>query len=267
MSDFGLAAISGAKCGIPRGRTLAATDTLDFMARRPRIEYPDALYHVTSRGDRQEMIFGDDGDRWRLLEIVSEALFRFDARALAYCLMGNHYHFVLRTRQANLSKVMRHINGVYTQAYNKRYAKSGHLLQGRYHDVVVDSDKYLLALCPYVERNPVRAGLVAQAAEWRWSSLRSHIGLDTVPEWLASEELLKMILGRDILVPADRQAAISRYESLINSAVDTSAWRRDMRKGRFLGDESFEGRATLAARRHRLRQEVERAESDAETAR
>lgn len=225
------------------------------MARRLRIEYPDALYHVTSRGDRQEAIFADDGDRWRLLEIVSEALFKFEARALAYCLMSNHYHFVLRTRQANLSKVMHHINGVYTQAFNKRHAKFGHLFQGRYHDVVVDSDRYLLSLCPYVERNPVQAGLVARAAEWRWSSFRSHVGLDTVPEWLDTTELLKMVLGRDLHTPADRQAAVASYESLIDSAADSSAWRRDMRKGRFLGDEAFESRATLAAARHRRRED------------
>jgi putative transposase len=93
------------------------------MARPLRIEFPGAVYHVTSRGDRREPIFVDDEDRQALLGVVAQALSRFDAEALSYCLMGNHYHFVLHTRQANLSLLMRHINGVYTQSFNRRHDK------------------------------------------------------------------------------------------------------------------------------------------------
>jgi REP element-mobilizing transposase RayT len=221
------------------------------MARRTRIEFPNALYHVTSRGDRQETIFVDDTDRWRLLEIVAEALFKFDARMLAYCLMSNHYHFVMRTRQANLSRVMQHVNGVYTQAFNRRHGKTGHLFQGRYHDHVVDSDRYMLAACRYVESNPVRAGLSGRAAEWKWSSYRAHVGLDPVPDWLASAELLGCVLERDILLASDRHVAIGRYESLVASDVDASAWRRDLRKGRYVGDESFAARVQAQAEHYR----------------
>lgn len=96
------------------------------MARPLRIEFEGAVYHVTSRGDRREPIFADDGDRIRLLQIVGRAMERFDAQVLAYCLMGNHYHFVLCTRQANLSRLMRHLNGVYTQDFNRRHGKVGH---------------------------------------------------------------------------------------------------------------------------------------------
>ena len=106
------------------------------MARPLRIEFPGAVYHVTSRGDRGEAIFVDDEDRLGLLELVSQALSRFDAQMLAYCLMGNHYHFVLHTRRANLSLLMRHINGVYTQAYNRRHNKVGHLFQGRFKAIL-----------------------------------------------------------------------------------------------------------------------------------
>src|SRR5512139_3848162 len=95
------------------------------MSRPLRIEFPGAIYHVTSRGDRREPIFDDDQDREAFLDVVGTALDRFDACALAYCLMGNHYHLVLHTRGANLSRLMRQINGVYTQAYERGSMGSG----------------------------------------------------------------------------------------------------------------------------------------------
>ncbi|WP_218244941.1 transposase [Pseudomonas sp. 09C 129] len=96
------------------------------MTRPLRIEFPGVVCHVTSRGDRREPIFVDDADREALLAVVAQGMLRFDAQVLAYCLMGNHYHFVLHTRQANLSRLMRHINGVYTQVFNRRHGKVGH---------------------------------------------------------------------------------------------------------------------------------------------
>jgi putative transposase len=101
------------------------------MSRPLRIEFPGAIYHVTSRGDRRGPIFEDDTDRAVLLGVVEEGMGRYDAQVLAYCLMGNHDHFVLHTRQANLSRLMRHLNGVYTQAFNRRHRKVGHLFQCR----------------------------------------------------------------------------------------------------------------------------------------
>ena len=143
------------------------------MARPLRIEFPGAVYHVTSRGDRREAIFVDDQDRHALLEVVAQALSRFDAQALAYCLMDNHYHFVLHTRQANLSLLMRHINGVYTQAFNRRHGKAGHLFQGRFKAILVDRDAYLLEVCRYVDLNPVRASWRGQALPF--ASLRRSV--------------------------------------------------------------------------------------------
>ena len=130
------------------------------MSRPLRIKFPGAVYHVTLRGDRREPIYRDDEDRTTHLEVIAQAMDRFDAQVLAYCQMGNHYHLVLHTRQANLSRLMRHVNGVYTQAFNQRHALVGHLFQGRFKAILVDRDAYLLALCRYVERNPVAAGLV-----------------------------------------------------------------------------------------------------------
>jgi REP element-mobilizing transposase RayT len=117
------------------------------MARPLRIEFPGAVYHVTSRGDRREPIFVNDHDRHGFLDVVAQALSRFDAEILAYYLMGNHYHLVLHTRKANLSLLMRHINGVYTQAFNRQHNKVGHLFQGRFKAILVDRDAYLLEVC------------------------------------------------------------------------------------------------------------------------
>ena len=130
------------------------------MSRPLRIEFPGAVYHVTSRGDRRESIYRDDVDRQGQLDILDQALGRFDAQALAYCQMGNHFHLVLHTRLANLSRLMRHLNGVYTQAFNRRHGLAGHLFQGRFKAILVDSDAYLLELARYIVLNPVRAKMV-----------------------------------------------------------------------------------------------------------
>ncbi|HET7864677.1 MAG TPA: transposase [Burkholderiaceae bacterium] len=137
------------------------------MSRPLRIEFPGAIYHVTSRGDRREPIFVDDTDRAALHTVLAQGMQRFDAQVLAYCLMGNHYHFVLHTRQANLSRLMRHVNGVYSQPFNRRHGKVGHLFQGRFKAILVDREAYLLEVCRYVELNLVRAGMVARPlAHW-----------------------------------------------------------------------------------------------------
>ena len=142
------------------------------MARPLRIEYPGALYHVTSRGDRQEAIFDDDQDRTALLNVLSEVVSRFRWRCHAYCLMGNHYHLMIETPEANLTKGMRHLNGVFTQWSNRRHKRSGHLFQGRYKAILVDRDSYFLELARYIVLNPVRAAMVKHPRLWAWSSLR-----------------------------------------------------------------------------------------------
>ena len=136
------------------------------MSRPLRIEFPGAIYHVTSRGDRREPIYRDDEDRSAQIEILARAMTgstRSAGLVLAYCQIGNHYHLVLHTRQANLSRLMRHVNGVYTQTFNRSHDLAGHLLQGRFKAILVDPDASV-AVCRYVERNPVAAGIVAPAA-------------------------------------------------------------------------------------------------------
>lgn len=155
------------------------------MPRRPRVQFPGALYHVCTRGDRHEPIFRDDGDRNMFLDVLGASAERYHLSFLAYCLMGNHYHLVMLTHEANLSATMRHVNGVYTQKYNRRHATCGHVFQGRYNASLIGADDYLVEACRYVELNPVRANLVRDPHEWKWSSYRAHAGLADSPPWLA----------------------------------------------------------------------------------
>jgi REP element-mobilizing transposase RayT len=212
------------------------------MSRPLRIESPGAVYHVTSRGDRREPIYRDDDDRLAQLDVIAHAMERFDAQVLAYCQMGNHYHLVLHTRQANLSRLMRHVNGVYTQLFNRRHDLVGHLLQGRFKAILVDRDAYLLALCRYVERNPVAAGMVRQPQDWPWSSCRAHLGLESTPAWLDTEGLHGYLLARTPVAAADRRRAARLYADVVEQPAeddDAAFWANHLRQQIFLGDDAF----------------------------
>ncbi len=232
------------------------------MARPLRIEFPGAVYHITARGDRREPIFVDDPDRHALLDVVAHALTRFDAQMLAYCLMGNHYHFVLHTRQANLSRLMRQINGVYTQAFNRRHDKVGHLFQGRFKAILVDRDAYLLEVCRYVELNPVASRLVRKPQAWPWSSYRAHVGEETAPGWLDSDGLHGYLLGRTLRTAADRRRAADRYAELVASTpTHASLWDTALRQQIYLGDEAFvEHMQGLAEPRNTVDRDIPRAQ-------
>jgi REP element-mobilizing transposase RayT len=141
------------------------------MARPLRIEFPGAIYHVTSRGNAQASIFLDDIGRSAFLAVLGLTMRRFNVICHAYCLMTNHFHLLLETPDANLSKAMRQFNSVYTQAFNRRHGRVGHVLQGRFKSIVVDRDAYLLELCRYIVLNPVRAGMVKEP----WLSTRGPV--------------------------------------------------------------------------------------------
>jgi putative transposase len=209
------------------------------MARPLRLEFPGALYHVTCRGDRREPIYRDDDDRRMHLNVLAQAMDRFDAKVLAYCLMGNHFHLVLQTRQANLSRLMRHLNGVYTQSFNRRHGLVGHLFKGRFKAILVDRDAYLLALCRYVERNPVAARLVRAVDDWPWSSYAANVGTAPAADWLDVDGLYRMMLKREPRGPADRHRAAARYADLVANTSAPSPWGEDLRRQVFLGDEAF----------------------------
>ena len=126
------------------------------MTRPLRIEFPGGVYHITSRGNGQQEIFLTEADRELFLDLLGQAIDRFQWLCHAYCLMANHYHLLIETPEANLSRGMRHLNGVYTQRFNRQHQRGGHVFQGRYKAIVVQKDSHLLALCRYVVLNPGR---------------------------------------------------------------------------------------------------------------
>jgi putative transposase len=202
------------------------------MTRPLRIELAGGLYHVTSRGDRREDIYASDEDRLLWLEIFSETCKRFNWVCHAWCLMTNHYHIVVETIEGNLSRGMRHLNGIYTQATNRKYRRVGHLFQGRYKGILVEKDSYLLELARYVVLNPVRAGMVGSCGEWPWSSYGAMIGTAQAPEWLQTDWLLAQF-GRD------RKAAVEAYIAFVRAGIGLPALWSDLRNQVFLGSEVF----------------------------
>ena len=140
------------------------------MARPLRIEYPGALYHVTARGNARQRIYNDSKDCQAFLDLLGKLSDRYHWLCHAYCLMTNHYHLLLETPEGNLAEGMRQLNGIYTQAFNRRHHKVGHVFQGRYHAILVDKDCYLLEVARYIVLNPVRAKMVKEAQAYLWSS-------------------------------------------------------------------------------------------------
>jgi putative transposase len=140
------------------------------MARPLRITYPDAFYHITSRGNEQKPVFKSRKDRIKFLEYLESATERYNAVIHAYCLMDNHYHLLLETPSGNLSRIMAHINGAYTAYFNRKRDRAGHLFQGRYKAIVVEADEYAKELSRYIHLNPVRAKIVELPEGYEWSS-------------------------------------------------------------------------------------------------
>ncbi len=161
------------------------------MARPLRVQYPDALYHVIARGNASQDIFLDHRDRQKFLSWLEDTLATHNVICHAYCLMDNHYHLLLETPYANLSVAMRDLNGHYSQWFNVRHERVGHLFQGRYKAFVIEKEPYLFEVARYIVLNPVRAGIVEHPREWRWSSYRATAGIVEAPAWLCVDWLLK----------------------------------------------------------------------------
>jgi REP element-mobilizing transposase RayT len=202
------------------------------MSRPLRLEFPDALYHITSRGDRREDIYEDAVDREAYLKILASVITQFNWVCYAYCLMGNHYHLLIQTPDGNLSKGMRQLNGVYTQFYNRQHRKTGHLYQGRYKAILVDQDSYLLELSRYIVLNPVKAGIVQRVAQWPWSSYPAMVGDCESPEWLTSDFVLSQFAKQ-------RKVAIKRYINFVEAGVKNGPIWSQVINQIYLGDKAF----------------------------
>ena len=204
------------------------------MARAWRIEFEGALYHVLSRGnERRDIFFGDD-DRRRFLDTLGDMAQRFEIDVFVYVLMGNHYHLLLRTPRANLSRAMQWLGVTYTNRFNARHSRSGHLFQGRFKNMLVQNDAYLLQLSYYIHRNPLRAKMVERLADYRWSSYRAYAYGQIAPEWLNTELILSQLVNAK-----DRHKAYR--ENTQKYAQEEGCLWEDLRHGFILGEKRFVG--------------------------
>jgi REP element-mobilizing transposase RayT len=172
------------------------------------MQYPNAWYHVMNRGRRGEAVFQSKDDYQRFINILLEAVELFSLSISAYCLMTNHYHLLVQTPDANLSRCMRHVNGIYTQRFYAQYGYDGQLFRGRYKAILVGEDRYLLQLVHYIHNNPLRAGIAQSLDQYEWSSHRGYLSKAKKWDWLHKQFLLSML-------SKDSKFQFKRYRSFM----------------------------------------------------
>jgi REP element-mobilizing transposase RayT len=203
------------------------------MARKPRIEYEGALYHVLTRGNQKQKIFKNQEDFIKYLKILSDYKKQYDFYLYAFILMNNHIHLLIETKKAPLSKIMQGINQRYTVFFNKKYSTVGHLFQGRYKTILCERDAYLLSLIKYIHINPVRAKILTVPERYKWSSHHSYIGKNSNKDIVDTDLVLRMFSN-------DKTKARKLYRSFINDSL--SVKKDDLYKTidqRILGSEQF----------------------------
>ncbi|NKB81766.1 MAG: hypothetical protein GKS05_07765 [Nitrospirales bacterium] len=208
------------------------------MARPLRIEYDGAWYHVINRGTCHQSIFTTDEQRRYFLSLLADTHDRFNAEWHAYCLMSNHYHLLVRTPEANLPRIMRHINGLYTQYYNRTEGRDGPLFRGRYKAILVEAQAYWTQLSRYIHRNPLEAGLVKHLAQYRWSSYPAYINRYKRPAWLTCEYILTSLASRQV---------IQAYKAYVAEGSDReiTEYYAKYKQPPILGSEAFRDRLKL----------------------
>jgi REP element-mobilizing transposase RayT len=201
------------------------------MARPLRLEFPGAVYHVMARGNERRDVFRDDSDREEYLARLSHYRRRFGFRLYAFCLMPNHVHLALETGETPLSRIMLGLQSSYTQWFNRRHGRVGHLFQGRYKAILIDKDSYLLSLVRYIHQNPVKAHTAQTASQYRWSSDR-HYRAEEAPDWLDTDQVLGMLAPR-------RAQAMASYRQLMRVEPESEYEDAPRHAQIIRGDESF----------------------------
>jgi REP element-mobilizing transposase RayT len=203
-----------------------------FMARPLRIEYEGALYHITSRGNEKKEIFKNDTDRRRFLSYLQDIHQRFNIIVHAWCLMNNHYHLLMETPLANLSRSMQKLNSSYTTYYNVKHERVGHLFQGRYKAILIDKDAYLQEVSRYIHLNPVRAKVTANPEKYPWSSYRYYINAGIYPEYLKIGLILEYFSEQ-------QEKARKRYREFVKEGLGESNPFKEISAGCILGNRRF----------------------------
>ena len=206
------------------------------MARKPRIHYPGALYHVILRGNAGQTVFSSDADRNRLLLLLQEGTCRFGYQVHAFCLMTNHIHLVLQAGDMPLSKGMQNLAFRFTRWVNFHERRTGHLFQGRYKAILVDTDSYLLELVRYLHFNPVRAAMVATPSDYCWSSHRCYRGEEQIP-WLTTD----LALAQFHDCSTTSRNAYDAFMADGAGEKQRKEFHSGSHEGRILGDDRFAG--------------------------
>lgn len=212
------------------------------MARKPRVFYPGGLYHIICRGNHRQVTFLDEPDYTEFLHRISFYKERYQFLFYAFILMPNHIHLLIEMTDAPLSKIMQGITQSYTQYFNKRHIRVGHLFQGRYKAILCDKDSYLLELVRYIHLNPVRAKMVERPEDYRWSSHINYLGNAA---GLVERDFVLQIFSRNMT------EAVSAYKDFIADRI-SEGFRRDLYKTKeqiFLGEEDFVQRVSKEIQR------------------
>ena len=212
------------------------------MARKPRLHYPGAYYHVILRGNAAQDIFYDKQDRSRFFFLLQEGIEKYKHRIHAYCLMTNHVHLVIQVGDVPLSRIIQNVSFRYTRYINRRKNRVGHLFQGRYKALLIDADSYLLELVRYVHNNPVRTGIVKAPDKYNWSSHPVYLGKVSVP-WLTTNWVLSMFAK-------EKRCAIKLYRDFVFAGKEEGhrkEFHQGSREGRILSEDRFAEKALLKA--------------------
>lgn len=212
------------------------------MARKPRIHYPGAIYHVMLRGNAGEKIFFNDSNRKYFYELIADGIRRYEYRIHAFCLMSNHVHFAIQVGDRLLSSIMQNLAFRYARMINTQKGRVGHLFQGRYKAILIDSDHYIKELVRYIHLNPVRARMISNVNTYRWSSHRAYLGLEKIV-WLTTDWVLSFF-------SEEKVEARNRYKQFIkdvNESMQSDLYRGNQKNHDILGDEQF-----LQKLRHQL---------------
>lgn len=202
------------------------------MVRPLRVEYPGALYHVIARGNAYQDIVVDDKDRKGFLYWLKDTIEIHNLVCHAYCLMDNHYHLLFETPDANLSRAMQDLNGNYSQWFNTRHGRVGHLFQGRFKSMVIEKESYLLEVSRYIVLNPIRANIVKQSRSWKWSSYNATAGIARAPNWLHTDWLLGHF-------SKSMKKAQVEYRNFIIAGIDRRDPHEDLENNFILGTPQF----------------------------
>lgn len=213
------------------------------MTRPIRMDYPDTFYHVLSRGNEKREIFRDEKDYLKFLDVIGMMVGRFKLEVHGYVLMKNHYHLLIHTKEANLSRAIQWLGVSYSVWFNRRHQRSGHLFQGRFKSFLIENDRYFTAMCLYIHGNPLRAGVVKRLWDYRWSSFQAYADRRYQVSWLTTDLVLGMY-GRDR----------KRFLEAHQLSFGNSDLLKDLQHGLYLGSEEFSEKCIQRAKREEHRE-------------